>query len=84
MAWINLPKVSTLEARRLTLGNVQSDLEARVENVQKTIGEAPEEEEHRDESDWDNRLAGGDLGCTSDGLVAHSLAAAFISDDLLH
>ena len=38
------PEISTLETRRLALSDMQGDLEARVEDIEKTIGKAPEEE----------------------------------------
>ena len=50
-------EVSSLETRRLSTSDVKSDLEARVEDIEKTVGESPHEEEDSDQGDGNNGLA---------------------------
>lgn len=75
-------KVGTLETRRLTLGNVKSDLETGVEHIEKTVGETPAEEEGGDQADGDDGLAGGEGTGTGDDAVVDTLAAASLVNDL--
>jgi hypothetical protein len=57
-------------------------LEARVENIKKTVGETPEEEEKCNHGDRDDGLPGGQLGSTSDNTVVNTLAANIFVDGL--
>lgn len=57
-------------------------MEARVENIEKTVGEAPEEEEECNHGDRDDGLPGGQLGSSSDDAVVNTLAANILVDDL--
>lgn len=74
------PEVSSLQTGGLALADVKSDLEAGVQDVEKTICKTPEEEEHGDQCDWNDRLASGDLRGTCDSLVCDRLAAAALRD----
>jgi hypothetical protein len=74
-------EVSSLETRRLSAGDVQSNLEAGVEDIEKTIGETPEEKEECDQGDGDDRLTSGQLGSTSDDAVVNALAANILIDN---
>jgi hypothetical protein len=74
-------KVRSLKTRRFTLGDVQRDLEARVEDIEKAVGESPHEEEGGDEDDGDNGLARSQLRSTRDNAVIHALAARLLGDD---
>ena len=75
-------EVGGLETRRLSLSDVQGNLEARVENIEKTVGEAPEEEEECNHGDRDDGLLGGQLGSSSDDAVVNALAANILIDGL--
>ena len=57
-------------------------MEARVENIEKTVGEAPEEEEECNHGDRDDGLLGGQLGSSSDDAVVNALAANILIDGL--
>ena len=46
-----------------------------VEDIEQSVGEPPEEEENGDENNGPDRLLGGDLGSTGDGLVANMFIA---------
>jgi type VI protein secretion system component VasA len=61
---------------------VQSDLEARVEDVEKTVGETPHEEEGGDEDDGDNGLTSSQLRSTSHDAVVDALAPSLLRDYL--
>lgn len=75
-------EVGSLETRRLSLGDVQCDLEARVEDIEKTVGETPEEEEECDHGDGNDRLTCSQLRSTGDDAVVNALAADILVDDL--
>lgn len=78
----NVPEVCGLKCRRFTLCDVQSDLEARVQNVQEAICKAPEEEKNRDQGDGDDGLTGSQSAGTSNNAVVNALAADLLLDDL--
>jgi hypothetical protein len=75
-------EVGGLKTGRLSLSDVQGNLEARVENIEKTVGEAPEEEEECNHGDRDDGLPGCQLRSTSDNAVVDTLAANILIDDL--
>jgi vacuolar-type H+-ATPase subunit I/STV1 len=68
-------EVCSLQTRRLSTSDVESDLEARVENIEKTVGESPHEEEDGDQSDGNDGLAGGKTRSTGNDTVVDRLAA---------
>lgn len=61
---------------------MKSDLEARIQNIEKTVGESPHEEEGGDEGDGDDGLASGELRGAGDDAVVNRLAASLLSDNL--
>jgi len=63
-----------LETGRFTLSDVQCDLEAGVQDIEKTIGETPHEEEDGNKRDGDDGLAGSDLRSAGELLVRNTLA----------
>jgi hypothetical protein len=71
----NVPKVSGLQTRRLSLRNVESNLESGIQDIEKTVGETPKEEEDCDHGNWDNGLASSDLSRASDLAIANALPA---------
>lgn len=75
-------KVRSLETRRFTLGDVESDLEAGVEDIEQTVREPPHEEEGSDERNRNDGLAGSELRGTGDNAVVDALAAGLFLDDL--
>lgn len=74
-------EVSSLETRRLSASDVKSDLEARVEDIEKTVGESPHEEEDSDQGDGNDGLADRESGSSSDDTVVDRLAANLFVDD---
>jgi hypothetical protein len=74
-------KVSSLETRRLSSSDVKSDLEARVEDIEKTVGESPHEEEDGDQSNGNDGLADRKSRSSSDDAVVDRLAANLLIDD---
>ena len=75
-------EIGSLKTRRLSLGDVQCNLEARVEDIEKTVGETPEEEEECNHGDRNDRLLSGQLRSTGDDAVVNALAADILVDDL--
>lgn len=75
-------KVGTLETRGHTLGDVERNLEAGVEDVEESISKTPEEEEDRDQGDGEDRLSGGELGSTSDLSVGDALAPDLVCGNI--
>lgn len=80
--YVNVPKVSPLQSRRLALCDVEGDLESRVQDVEQTIGKPPEEEENSDEGHGNDRLASSNLTGPSDLTVVDALATSVYSDSL--
>jgi len=75
-------EVGGLKTGRLSLSDVQSNLEAGVEDIEKTIGETPEEEEECDHGNGNDGLPGSQLRSTSDDAVVNALATDILVDDL--
>ena len=48
-----------------------------VQDIEKTVGKSPEEEEDGDQAHGDDGLASGDLGSTSDQLVIDTFSVLF-------
>lgn len=65
----NQPKVGGCQTRSFALRDTQYFLEVFVQNIEKPVGETPEEEEDGDQADRNDRLASGDLRGASDPLV---------------
>ena len=74
-------KVCSLETRRLSSRDVNSDLEARVEDIEKTVGESPHEEEDGDQGDGNDGLADSKSRRSSDDAVVDRLAANLFFND---
>ena len=66
------------------MGDAQNFLKVLVQDIEKTIGEAPEEEEDCNQANWYDGLAGGDLGGTSDLLVVNTFPILFAPFDRLN
>jgi hypothetical protein len=63
-----------LKAARLGGGDVERSLEFGVENIEKTVGETPQEEENGDEGDGKDGLLDGKSRSAGKALVDHALA----------
>ena len=68
-------EVGSLETRRLSTSDVKSDLEARVEDIEKTVGKSPHEEEDSDQGDGNDGLAHGKSRSSGNDAVVDRLAA---------
>ena len=72
-------KVCTLQTSSLGGCNVQGILEFGVEDIEETVCETPQEEEHGDESDWEDGLLDGQGGGPSETSVRHALSVHLVN-----